>query len=117
MANLNTALTWDKKVFQGIDVTFKWNNAPSKPPHRESNRTRYTWDEVKLLVRAAGDDYTQWVDHDKKKLVKLTLKVHGNTITEEKQKEIKQFKIKVSDVKLAIEKISSVEVITENIKL
>jgi hypothetical protein len=43
--------------------------------------------------------------------------VHRNTITEEKQKEIKQFKIKVSDVKLAIEKISSVEVITENIKL
>ena len=29
----------------------------------------------------------------------------------------KQFKIKVSDVKLAIEKISGVEVITENIKL
>ena len=49
MANLNTALTWDKKVFQGIVVTFKWNNAPSKPPHRESNRTRYTWDEVELI--------------------------------------------------------------------
>ena len=98
-------------------MIFTWNNADFTWNQSNPSDPLYTWNDVELLYRAAGDDYTQWVDHDKKKLVKLILKVHGNTITEEKQKEIKQFKIKVSDVKLAIEKISSVEVITENIKL
>ncbi len=103
--NITTILTWE-----GADFT--WSQAPlntSYPP--------YTWDEVQLLIRAAGDDYSQWVDFEKKKLVKIILKVHGSTITEQKQKEIKEYKIKVNDIKLAIKKIKNIGIITENIKL
>ena len=96
------------KVFNWNNANFKWNNNP------------YTWDEV-VLITAAWDGITdkqweQWGDDKKKKLVKLILKVHGNTITESKRKEIKQYKIKVSDIKLTVEKVLGVEVMTENIK-
>lgn len=106
-----TKLEWGQKTLNGINVTFKWNEAPSNPVH-----PRYTWGEVELIQHAAGDDYTQWTDFKKKKLIKLILKVHGNTITESKKREIKQYKIKVSDIKLAVKKISGVEIMTENIK-
>jgi hypothetical protein len=53
---------------------------------------------------------------EKKKLVKLILKVYGDTITETKQKEIKQYKIKASDIKITVKKVLGVEVMTENIK-
>tara|TARA_R110002020_G_scaffold6422_6_gene27354 strand:- start:77 stop:403 length:327 start_codon:yes stop_codon:yes gene_type:complete len=92
------------------NANFKWDVSPDN-----STYPKYTWDEVELIQHAAGDDWSKWEDNDKKKLVKLILKVHGNTITESKQKEIKQYKIKVSDIKLTVEKILGVEVITENI--
>ena len=57
-----------------------------------------------------------WEQKDKDKLVKLILKVHGNTITESKRKKIKQYKIKASDIKITVEKVLGVEVLTENIK-
>ena len=91
------------------DANFKWDKAPT-------TGIPYTWNDVQLIIRAAGEDITQWEDFNKKKLIKLILKVHGNTITESKQKEIKQYKIKVSDIKLAIKNISNIEIMTENIK-
>ena len=97
-----TAIKWK-------NANFLWNKAPI-------SGTPYTWDDVQLIIKAAGDDYTQWEDKDKKRLIKLILKLNGKTITESKRKQIKQYKIKVSDIKLAIENISSVEIITENIK-
>ena len=89
----------------------KWNKA-----NFLWNSNKHTWDEVLLAKRAAGEDWNVWEQKDKDKLVKLILKVHGNTITESKRKEIKQYKIKVSDIKLTVEKVLGVEVMTENIK-
>lgn len=92
-----TLITWDS-------ADFIWND------------NEYSWEEAILIHRAAGDDYTQWEDFEKKKLVKLILKVYGDTITETKQKEIKQYKIKASDIKITVEKVLGVEVMTENVK-
>ena len=100
-------ITWD-------NANFSWGDNP------------YTWNEVILIQEASGiggelvDDmpWMRWTDDDerKKKLVKLILKVHGNTITKTKQKEIKQYKIKASDIKLTVEKVLGIELVTENVK-
>ena len=96
---------------------FTWNNADFTWNQSNPSDPLYTWNDVELLYRAAGDDYSQWTDYDKKKLVKLVLKVHGSTITESKRKEIKEYKIKATDIKLAIKKITNIRIVTENIKL
>ena len=90
------------------------------------NTTSYTWDDANMawnLIRelsGGGGDFLEEIykydDEKKKKLIKLILKVHGNTITETKQKEIKQYKIKASDIKLTVEKVLGVELVTENVK-
>ena len=77
----------------------------------------FTWEDVQLLKRAAGEDWNVWEQKDKKKLVKLILKIHGNTITESKQKEIKQYKIKAKDIKIAIKEVLNTEIIAENISI
>jgi hypothetical protein len=96
---------------------FTWNNADFTWNQSNPSDPLYTWNDVELLYKAAGDDYSQWTDYDKKKLVKLVLKVHGSTITESKRKEIKEYKIKATDIKLAIKKITNIGIVTENIKL
>jgi hypothetical protein len=78
---------------------------------------RFTWDDVKLVRRAAGEDWNTWEQKDKKKLVKLILKVHGNTITESKQKEIKQYKITAKDIRIAVKEVLGVEMIAEGISI
>jgi hypothetical protein len=77
----------------------------------------FTWDDVKLVRRAAGEDWNTWEQKDKKKLVKLILKVHGNTITESKQKEIKQYKITAKDIRIAVKEVLGVEMIAEGISI
>ena len=104
-------IKWDDRSINGIDTTFKWNTAPNNPSY-----PRYTWDEVELIQHAAGEDYNLWEEDKKKRLVKLILKVQGNTITESKKREIKQYKIKARDIKIVAEKVLGIEVITENIK-
>ena len=92
------------------EANFKWDLAlggPNKKPH--------TWDDVQLLKRAAGEDWNTWEEKDKKKLVKLILKVYGETITESKQKEIKQYKIKAKDIRLVVKEVLGVEMIAEGI--
>ncbi len=81
------------------DADFTWDIAPKNPSY-----PKYTWDEVELIQYAAGDDYSKWEDFDKKKLVKLVLKVYGDTITEEKQKEIKHFEQKIFTINHEMEK-------------
>ena len=98
------SLKWNDKTY-----SLKWNETP--PVY-----ITMTWNDVHLLRKAAGEDFNTWEQKDKNKLIELILKLNGKTITESKRKEIKQYKIKVSDIKLAIENISSVEIITENIK-
>ena len=104
-----TKIKWDK-------ADFKWNENP------------YTWSEVLLVIEAIGGPsgdgdmadpaWTDWSDDDdrKKRVIELIIKVHGKTITESKRKEIKQYKIKASDIKLTVEKVLGVEILTENIK-
>ena len=102
----NKPLKWDDdKPKEPI----KWDVEP--PPY-----IILTWGEAQLIRRAAGDDWNLWSQKDQNKLVKLILKLNGKTITESKRKVIKQYKIKVSDIKLAINNISNVEIITENVK-
>ena len=51
----------------------------------------------------------------KKQLIKLILKIKGETLTESKQKQIKQYKIKAKDVRLVVKEVSSIELTTENV--
>ena len=92
----------------------KWNTA-----NFTWNNNSFTWDEVQLIkkVRAAGEDWNTWEQKEKKKLVKLILKVYGNTITESKQKEIKQYKIKAKDIRIAVKEVLGVKMIAENISI
>ena len=109
------------------DADFKWNTAPPNEKYKKGFKPStipYTWDHVALVeevVEALGgggvieDDMPWMKDQDKKKrLVKLICKVQGKTIKEEK--EIQNYKITVSDVKLLAEKVLGIEVLTENIK-
>ena len=79
-------ITWD-------NTNILWNN------------NEFTWDDVVLIQRAAGEDYNLWEKEDKDKLVKLILKVHGNTITESKKIEIKQYKIKAKEIKIVFKEV------------
>ena len=98
-----TPITWNT-------ANFKWNDNP------------HTWDEVLLVIEAVGGGgvmaedmpWTQFKDEKKKRLIKLICKVQGKTIKEEK--EIQDYKIKVSDIKILAEKVLGIEVLTENIK-
>ena len=93
-------------IFQWNTANFTWNNNP------------YTWDEVVLIESlAAGDEWQEWEKKKKQKLVKLILKVHGNTITESKKKEIKQFKIKAKDIKIIVKEVLGAEMIAENVSI
>ena len=105
---------------------FTWNNADFTWNQSNPSDPLYTWNDVALIKEAIGGGgvitedmpWMKWDDTDerKKKLIKLILKLNGKTITESKRKQIKQYKIKVSDIKLAIENISNIEIMTENIK-
>ena len=94
------------------NADFQWNAAPDNP-----NYPRYTWDEVELIQHAAGDDWSIWEDNKKKKLVKLVLKVYGDTITESKQKEIKQYKITAKDIKIVVKEVLGTEMIAEDVSI
>ena len=111
------------------DADFKWNAAPPSEDYKvgfKPSRFPYTWNDVALIeevveiIQQGGggvleDDMPWMKDQDKKKrLVKLICKVQGKIIKEEK--EIQDYKIKVSDIKLLAEKVLGIEVLTENIK-
>ena len=97
----NTIFTWN-------NANFTWGNNP------------YTWNEVELvkqLIGGAGEDFNQWNRKKKDKLVKLILKVHGDTITESKKREIKQYKIKAEDIKIAVKEVLGAKMIAEDVSL
>ena len=83
----------------------------------------FTWDEVQLvqeiLQKGGGgniEDDMPWMKPQKKEqLIKLILKIKGETLTESKQKSIKQYKIKAKDVRLVIKEISGIELTTKNV--
>jgi hypothetical protein len=94
------------------NANFKYNFAIGAP-----NQQPFTWSDVKLVRRAAGEDWNTWEQKDKKKLIKLILKIHGNTITESKQKEIKQYKIKAKDIRIAVKEVLGTQMIAENVSI
>ena len=78
---------------------------------------RLGW-EVSTLLSPGGNFDEEIYKYDAKKRVKLItliLKIHGNTITEEKRKEIKQYKIKAKDIKLVVKEVLGIEMLAENI--
>ena len=86
------------------------------------NLNSFTWDEVQLvqeIIQQGGgviEDDMPWMKPKKKEqLIKLILKIKGKTLTESKQKQIKQYKIKAKDVRLVVKEVSGVELTTENI--
>ena len=117
----------DKTPIKWEDADFKWNAAPPTENYKvgfKPSKFPYTWNDVALVEEAlvgvgGGGDmdempWTQWEDEKKKRLVKLICKVQGKTIWEEK--EIKDYKIKVSDIKLLAKEVLGIEIMTENIK-
>ena len=111
-----------------VDADFKWNAAPPTENYKvgfKPSKFPYTWNDVALveevvetLIGGGGviEDDMPWVKNQdkKKRLVKLICKIQGKTIKEEK--EIQNYKIKISDIKLLAKKVLGVEVLTENIK-
>ena len=120
----------DKTPIKWEDADFKWNIAPPSKDYKvgfEASRFPYTWDDVALVeaavevVKAGGGGvmaedmpWTQFDDEKKKRLIKLICKVQGKTITEEK--EIQDYKITVSDIKMLAKEVLGIEIMTENIK-
>ena len=100
-----TPITWN-------GANFNWDNNP------------HTWDEVLLVIEVVkalggGGDFEEEIykynAEKKKKLIKLTLKIYGDTITESKKREIKQYKITAKDIKVVVKEVLGVEMIAENI--
>ena len=112
IGNKYTKIEWGQKIVDGVDATFKWNTAPNN-----STYPRYTWNEVELIRHAGGDlmnePWQKWEKEKKKKLIKLICKVKGKTYKDSKY--INDYKIKISDVKLATKEILGIELMTENI--
>lgn len=99
-----TPITWN-------EANFNWDNNP------------HTWDEVQLVIevveaaqQSGGMEEMPWTKNQdtKKRLIKLICKVQGKTIKEEK--EIQDYKIKISDIKLLAKEVLGIEIMTENIK-
>ena len=111
------------------DADFKWNAAPPSEDYKvgfKPSRFPYTWNDVALVeevveaIQQGGggviEDDMPWTrdEEKKKRLIKLICKVQGKTIKEEK--EINNYKIKVSDIKMLAKEVLGIEVMTENIK-
>jgi len=99
------------KPFSWGEANFSWDN------NIRSRNTPYTWNDVQLILAAGEEEWPQWNEEKKKKFIKLILKVHGNTITESKKKEIKQYKIKAKDIRIAVKEILGVQMIAENVSI
>ena len=97
-----------------------WNNA-----NILWNSNSFTWDDVQLVeeivktIQQGGgviEDDMSWMKPKKREqLIKLILKIKGETLTESKTKQIKQYKIKAKDVKLVVKEVKGIELTTENI--
>ena len=103
-------------------IIYKWNNADFDW-NAESvvGYKNYTWDEATLITQASDgitdESWNQWDKEKKKKLIKLILKVHGDTITESKKREIKQYKIKARDIRIVVKEVLGTKMIAENVSI
>ena len=86
------------------------------------DNANFTWSETQLIWELAaltgGGDFIEEIykyDAEKKeRLISLTLKVYGDTITEAKKRKIKQYKITAKDIKIVVDK-ANIELMAENI--
>ena len=86
------------------------------------DKANFTWDETQLIwelsALTGGGDFIEEIykyDAEKKeRLISLTLKVYGDTITESKKREIKQYKITAKDIKIVVNK-ANIELMAENV--
>jgi len=99
------------------DADFKWELSPT-----DGTKPRYTWDDVSIVTEIVveiqqGATIEEVIGGDtekKKRLIKLICKVQGRKIKQ--TKEINDYKIKVSDIKMLAKEVLNIEVLTENIK-
>lgn len=114
MAEIRTPYKWET-------ANFTWNVAPT-----DRKETRYTWDDVALvtkvlpppddgevIIRGRGPDeeyiHPLFKDEKKKKrLIKLIYKTQGKVLKEEK--EIKEIKVTVKDVKILAKEVLGINV-------
>ena len=90
-----------------------WNNA-----NFTWDVNTFIWDLVQEILGGGGiiEDDMPWMKPEKReKLIKLILRIKGETLTESKQKQIKQYKIKAKDVRLVVKEVKGIELTTENI--
>ena len=89
------------------------------------DKAQFTWEETQLLweltILTGGGDFDEEIykfDAEKKrKIIKLILKVRGmdgDTITEQKIKEIKQYKITAEAIKIVVDN-ANIELMAENV--
>ena len=109
-----TPITWNS-------ANFSYNNAPT-----DRNKDRYTWDDVALVQEvlpkalsdgsvnigsSIDDEYIHPLFKDekkKKRLIKLIYKTQGKVLKEEK--EIKEIKVTVKDVKILAKEVLGINV-------
>ena len=102
-------------------ANFTWDIAPT-----DTKEDRYTWDDVALVTkilprpedgevvirgRGPDDDYVHPLFKDekkKKRLIKLIYKTQGKVLKEEK--EIKEIKVTVKDVKILAKEVLGINV-------
>lgn len=107
--------------YQWETANFTWNNAPT-----DKFSDRYTWDDVALVqqilprpddgevvIRGRGPDeeyiHPLFKEEEKKKrLIKLIYKTQGKVLKEEK--EIKEIKVTVKDVKILAKEVLGINV-------
>lgn len=116
MAEVRTPYQWET-------ANFSWDAAPTD----KSLDRRYTWDDCALvreilprpdgegevIIRGRGpdDDYVHPLFQDekkKKRLIKLIYKTQGKVLKEEK--EIKEIKVTVKDVKILAKEVLGINV-------
>jgi hypothetical protein len=106
------------------DADFTWDTSVGKANYESfTGHPLFTWDEVFLVdeaveeIKGGSDEdalhFNQWDEPKKRCLIKLVCKVQG--IEYKKEKECKDYKITVKDIKILYKEINGVELTTENI--
>ena len=102
MANI----TWNNNSVIWNSNSFTWD------------ANTFIWDLVQEILGGGGiiEDDMPWMKPERReKLIKLILRIKGETLTESKTKQIKQYKIKAKDVRLVVKEVNGIELTTENI--
>ena len=99
-------------------IPFQWNNAnftwEAINPFLNQSKTPFTWDDCALIIDIitslgggkAPEDI--WDKEKKKKFIKLLCKVQGKEYKE--TKEIKNYKIRISDVALVVKEVLGINI-------